>query len=155
MVELQDLVKEILRKVNISELKYLTSMSDNGCFCNLTLVAHSAHCSLFFFLPAFLPFCSENNRFLLLRTIHLLGVMMPLSHLPPIDSKLVSALQGIWKLVEFRSHGDVRKGSAAKMDSYCLAGNKDFPFLTKFPHEAPSFFSVSLRKNLNNKLGFM
>lgn len=54
MVELQGLVKEILRKVNISELKYLTSMSDNGCFCNLTLVAHSAHCSLFFFF--YLPF---------------------------------------------------------------------------------------------------
>ncbi len=91
--------------------------------------------------------------------------MLPLSHLPHIDSRLAGALQGEGKLVkegssdQFRvqESGDVGMGSADKTDSYYSTTQDWGGFLSshQIPLRGPVYFSVGLKKNEETKLYFL
>lgn len=104
----------------------VTSTLDNSCFRNLTL--SGTFCSLFSSENKSIPSAVQKNTFP--------QVMMPLPRLAPIDFRLASALQGVWKLVQeggsgFRSQGMSGWDLLLKLTATTLQEGRDFPLLTK------------------------
>lgn len=83
-------------------------------------------------------------------------VMIALSHLSPIDLRPAGALQGVCKLVNeaariswgFRSLGMSGCDLLLQPTATILRERRDLPLLTKFPLEAPIYYSVRPKKNI-------
>lgn len=82
-------------------------------------------------------------------------------HLSPIDFRLASASQGVWKLVNqwilvqgSRSHEVSGWDPLLKLTATALQEQRDFPFY-KIPLRDPIHFSFSLKKNANKILFFL
>lgn len=64
---------------------------------------------------------------------------------------------GSWwrRVARVQESGHVGMGSAAKIDSWYLAGKMGFSSSYQIPLISPIYSSVSFRKNVNNKFNFM
>lgn len=95
------------------------------CFCNLALWHSLLMCIVLPFVPCVLSVLKSQTPALFKRNTFP-QVMMPPSHLSPIDFRLACALQGVWKLVKagtsdrfrVKESGDAGTESVAKTDIY-------------------------------------
>lgn len=137
-------VRNLLMPVSIwkSPQKEVTNTLDNSCFHNVTLCGTFCSCALFFvFAPH--PFRSVNNMSIpsVVQENTPPQVIMPPSHLSPIDPRLASALKGAWRLVKEGKHRSVQGSGVG--GSWGMSGWDLLPKLTATTPAGKKGFSPS------------